>query len=227
MCYVLYTDLGGSMTEREPRTVRVDPDVWDEFTSWVERCEGRTWGEIGRHLEIAMREHMDADRAARMEQKLDEVLDAVSEGEQTHTHRAETATDGSGKSCDTDDRYTAKNVAQADPPKTNAAVSKKIDYLTAVVDARAEQKLHREKFRDKEVQPIWDYADADRADALVEKTIERLGLKQHPKGLPLYVTPEEYDRLEAEFSDTAEREATKEVADTFDALEAAEVDGDD
>lgn len=219
------------MTEREPRTVRVDPDVWDEFTEWVERCEGRTWGEIGRHLEIAMREHMDADRAARMEQKLDEVLAAVSEGEQTHTHRAETATDGSGNTCDTGERYTAENVAQASPPKTNAAVSKKVDYLTAVVEARVEQKLHREKFRDKEIQPIWDYADTDRADDLVKKTIDRLGLKQHPKGLPLYVTPDEYDRLEAEFSETAEQAAATDADTELDALEnarpAAEVDADD
>ena len=219
------------MTDREPRTVRVDPDVWDEFTSWVERCEGRTWGEIGRHLEIAMREHMDADRAARMEEKLDEVLAAVSEGEQTHTHRKETATDGSGNTCDTDDRYTAENVAQAEPPKTNAAVSRKVDYLSAVVEARAEQKLHREKFRETEVQPIWDYADEDRADALVEKTITRLGLKQHPKGLPLYVTPDEYEQIEAEINSNAEENAETAVEAEIEALDharpAVEVDGDD
>lgn len=215
------------MTDREPRTVRVDPDIWDNFTEFVERCEGRTWGEIGRHLEIAMREHMDADRAARMEEKLDEVLAAVSDGEQTHTHRGEPATDGSGNTCDTDDRYTAENVAQASPPKTNAAVSQKVDYLTAVVEARAEQKLHREKFVEEEVQPVWDYADSDRADALVEKVIDRLGLKQHPKGLPLYMTPADYKIIEQEI----EGDTTDAVDEELDALAnarpAAEVDADD
>jgi hypothetical protein len=186
------------MTDRQPRTVRVDPDVWDEFTAWVEQCEGRTWGEIGRHLEIAMREHMDADRAARMEEKLDEVLAAVSEGDETHTHRETAVTDGSGNTCDADEDYTAENVAQAEPPKTNAPIAQKIDYLTAVVAKRHDKSLHKQKFIDTEIQPVWDYADKDRATALAEKTIERAGFKQHPKADPLYVPKHRHEELKAE-----------------------------
>lgn len=220
MCYELYTNLGGTMTDREPRTVRVDPDVWDEFTAWVERCEGRTWGEIGRHLEIAMEEHMDADRAARMEEKLDEVLAAVSDGEETHTHRETAVTDGSGNTCDAGEDYTAENVAQATPPKTNAPIAQKIDYLTAVVAARHDKSLHKQKFIETEIQPVWDYADEDRATALVEKTIERAGFKQHPKADPLYVPEHRYDELHQEHKQQRKDAASSQL-DRMDAAKEA------
>jgi hypothetical protein len=102
-----------------------------------------------------------------------------------------------------------------------------VDYLTAVVEARTEQKIHREKFREKEVQPIWDYADTDRADALVEKTINRLGLKQHPKGLPLYMTPEDYEIAKQEIEGNQASAIDAELDALENAQRASEVDADD
>jgi len=81
------------MTQREPKTVRVDPDVWDAFVSWVVDTEGKKSGEIGRHVENALSEYIDHGRNARIEEKIDKVLAHVSDGSATHTHTASRASE--------------------------------------------------------------------------------------------------------------------------------------
>lgn len=75
------------MTEREPRTVRIDPDVWEAFVSQVIEWEGQKRGEIGRHAETALVEYIDNDRNARIEEKVDRVLDRLDDIDDTHTHK--------------------------------------------------------------------------------------------------------------------------------------------
>jgi hypothetical protein len=176
-------------------------------------------------IRAAVREYLDLDRGDRVERKLAELTDEVAdlralvEADQTHTPKMAGLSEVSAiTNGGRPDEYTAENVADADPPPTNASVTRKVEYLAALVENRAEKRLHRQKFRDKEVLSTWAYADEDRADALVEKTIAELGLKQHPAGNPLYVTPEEHDRLEAELNGNDESE----VAETFNAIENAE-----
>jgi len=65
--------------------VRVDPDVWDKFVSWVVETEGQKRGELGRHVENALEEYIDNDRNARIEEKVDKVLAHVSEEQPAHT----------------------------------------------------------------------------------------------------------------------------------------------
>ena len=79
------------MSQREPRTVRVDPDVWDEFVSWVVDTEGQKSGELGRHVENALKEYIDHGREARIEAKVDQLCDALLQSDAAHTHTPDTA----------------------------------------------------------------------------------------------------------------------------------------
>lgn len=81
------------MTEREPRTVRVDPDVWDRFVAQVQEWEGQKHGEIGRHAENALEEYIDQDRLARVEEKLDTLVAHVNQENRTHTRTTEQASE--------------------------------------------------------------------------------------------------------------------------------------
>jgi len=75
------------VSDREPHSVRIDPDVYSEFVEWVEDKEGQKRHYIGQHVENALREYIDTDRNARIEQKVDQVLAHVSEQPTTHTHK--------------------------------------------------------------------------------------------------------------------------------------------
>lgn len=81
------------MPQREPRTVRVDPDVWTAFTEWVTEHEGQKRGELGRHVENALNEYTDNDRYSRVEEKLDRVLGHVSQDMTAHTHTGMSASE--------------------------------------------------------------------------------------------------------------------------------------
>jgi predicted transcriptional regulator len=74
------------MSDREARTVRVDPDVWATFIDQIDEWDGENPGHVGYHVEQALSEYVDRDRYARVEDKLDRVLAHVSDGGGTHTH---------------------------------------------------------------------------------------------------------------------------------------------
>lgn len=199
--------------ERDNRAVTY---LTDEEVSKLKETSNEVGKSQSTLLREAVREYLDLDRGDRVERQLAQLTDEVAdlrtalEADQTHTHSngglssVSHATDGGIE-------YTAENVDEVSPPKTNAAVTKKVDYLAAKVRARKEQRLHREKFRELEVKKVWDYADDDRADALVQKTIDRLGFKQHPQGLPLYMDADEYDLIEQELEQDAEAAADAEL----------------
>lgn len=82
------------MSDRSPHTVRCDDELWSQFVEWIEDKEGQKHGEIGRHVEYALKEYIDADRAHRveenqeeMQEQLDEVLALLSDSDSTHTHK--------------------------------------------------------------------------------------------------------------------------------------------
>lgn len=79
------------MSSREPRTVRVDTDVWENFGQFVIETKGQKHGHMGQLVERALVEYMDNDRTARVEEKVDanaEKLDTLlSELDGTHTHK--------------------------------------------------------------------------------------------------------------------------------------------
>lgn len=81
------------MSDREPRTIRVDPGVWSSFREQIDDWDGENPGHVGYHVEKALSEYIDNDRYARVEDKLDRVLAYVSDGGGSHTH---TTTGGSG-----------------------------------------------------------------------------------------------------------------------------------
>lgn len=85
------------MSDRSPHSVRVDDDVWTAFVEWVEDVEGQKHGEIGRHVETALKEYMNEDRQARLErnqheiqEQLTDLATLLNEREGTHTHKAKT-----------------------------------------------------------------------------------------------------------------------------------------
>jgi hypothetical protein len=73
--------------DREPHSIRLDPDLYSEFVGWVEDTEGKKRGEIGRHVENALKEYIDHGREARIEEKVDQVLARLDEQPVTHTHK--------------------------------------------------------------------------------------------------------------------------------------------
>jgi len=75
------------MPEREPRSVRIDPDVYHNFVEWVEETEGTKRGEIGPHVENALNEYINHGQTARIEEKVDRILAHVSEQPAAHTHK--------------------------------------------------------------------------------------------------------------------------------------------
>ena len=81
------------MGDRKTLSVKVDEDVADNFRDFVHEKKGKIRGELGREVENAMREYMDRDRFARVEENqaethelLNSVLGALSENSTTHTH---------------------------------------------------------------------------------------------------------------------------------------------
>lgn len=82
-----------AVPDREPWTVRVDPEVRAAWREQIDEWDGENAGHVGYHLEQAMKEYIDTDRYSRIEDKLDNVLAHVSEGGGTHTH---TTASGSG-----------------------------------------------------------------------------------------------------------------------------------
>jgi hypothetical protein len=74
------------MSDRELRSVRVDPDVWSEFREQIDEWDGENPGHVGYHVEQALQEYIDTDRYARIEDKVDSVLAHVSDGGGAHTH---------------------------------------------------------------------------------------------------------------------------------------------
>jgi predicted transcriptional regulator len=200
------------------RNNRVVSYLNDDEKSKLKQWANETGESQSTLVRKAIREYLDLDRGDRVERQLAELTDEMEdlrrlvERQQTHTHpspglsNAEAATDGGGPS-----EYTAENVEAADPPPTNASVTRKVDYLVALVRAKDMTQLHRVKFREANVDGRWDYADSDRANALVQKTIDRLGYKQHPQIDPLYVPPEKHRELTAEARASAETAAENEL----------------
>lgn len=78
------------MSGREPRTVRVKPEVWSSFVEQVVEWEGQKSGELGRHVENALEEYIDHGRQARIEEKVDRILSQM-DGAHTHKHSEATA----------------------------------------------------------------------------------------------------------------------------------------
>jgi len=82
------------MSDRPKLNARVDKDVRDDFREFVKEKKGKVRGEFGRELERAMKEYMDRDRYARIEEeqaamndKLDAALAALAD-DGSHTHTA-------------------------------------------------------------------------------------------------------------------------------------------
>lgn len=81
------------MTDRVQTGARLDSDTYERFKQFTIRHKGQLRGELGRMMDNAMEEYMDNDRTARVEGKIDRVLDRLDEIDGTHTHKhSETAT---------------------------------------------------------------------------------------------------------------------------------------
>jgi len=91
--YISITSGVVGVVQREPWTMRVDPDVKVAFKEQVDDWDGENAGHYGYHVEQALKEYIDKDRYARVEDKLDTVLARVSGSGGSHTHAT---TAGSG-----------------------------------------------------------------------------------------------------------------------------------
>ena len=80
------------MSNRPKLNVRVDEEVISDFRDFVHDAHGKVRGKMGREVENALREYMDHDRYARIEEnqeqtkrQLDAVLSTLAEND-AHTH---------------------------------------------------------------------------------------------------------------------------------------------
>ena len=71
------------MAEKEVFTVKVDPEVADEFREFVVDKHGTTYGKLGDEVERALQEYMDRDRYARIEANLRKVMESLNVDEAT------------------------------------------------------------------------------------------------------------------------------------------------
>jgi hypothetical protein len=84
--YGLITSGVVAMPDRVPWTIRVDEETRARFKEQIDDWDGENPGHYGYHVEQAMKEYMDRDRYARIEDKLDSVLGHVSDGGGSRTH---------------------------------------------------------------------------------------------------------------------------------------------
>ena len=71
------------IARKEVFTVKVDPEVADEFREFVVDKHGTTYGKLGDEVERALQEYMDRDRFARIEANLWKVMESLNVEEAT------------------------------------------------------------------------------------------------------------------------------------------------
>lgn len=82
---------GRDVPERVSVHVKVDRDVWERFQSFVIETHGQKYGNLGREAENALKEYMDRDRFARVEDRLDDIDARLADIADAHAHtRTET-----------------------------------------------------------------------------------------------------------------------------------------
>lgn len=74
------------MSNRSPKTIRCDDEVWSEFESFVEEAEDSKRGAKPKHLEKALQQYMGNDQLSRIEGKVDELLGDSRNEQTTHAH---------------------------------------------------------------------------------------------------------------------------------------------
>lgn len=67
------------MTNRSPKTIRCDDDLWEDFEKYAKDAEDGSRGAKPKHLENALREYLDKDRLGRVEDKVDALPDEIAE----------------------------------------------------------------------------------------------------------------------------------------------------
>lgn len=94
------------MTDRVQPGGRIDPEIKEEFKQFVEETTGGNRGDYSRLLERALVEYMDNDRGARIESKVDEVLDKLDEVESSPPPSSEQSLERERQSTTTSNRST-------------------------------------------------------------------------------------------------------------------------
>ena len=149
------------MPEREARTVRVDPDVWATFREQIDEWDGENPGHVGYHVEQALKEYVDTDRYARIEDKVDRVLAHVSDGGDSHTHKQTRASNTVEKA-----REIYRRIAD-----NHGLVVKDNDVVRAIEDIAGADDRTVNKYK----------------DILKRRTL----LFEHPAGSPVWTTDRE------------------------------------
>lgn len=89
------------MTDRERIVGRIDPEIKKRFQEFVEETTGGNQGDQSRLMERALEEYMDNDRGARIESKVDDVIDKLDEFEEPPSPRSEESSERERQSATT------------------------------------------------------------------------------------------------------------------------------
>lgn len=137
------------MTDRETRSVRIDPEIWRKFVDWVVDKEGKKHSEVGRHVENAIIEYIDHGRDARIEEKVDAILATLDSAETTHTHTEFAASDTVEK---------ARNVIER-IRNNHGSIIKDDDVTRAIEDMAGADPRTVQKYKDilKRRELLWEH----------------------------------------------------------------------
>jgi hypothetical protein len=186
-----------SVADREPRTVRVDPDLWAQFREQIAEWDDGTGGHVGQHVENALSEYIDHDRYARVEEKLDEVLAHVSDSGGAHTHTTQAASETVEKARDIHRRLAENH----DTVIRGADVERAIEDM-AGADPRTIEKYEQVMMKrgllyahPDDDAPVWTTDTAEWARWAEQKVQMNPTFEVHDAVAPYSMTPEEYDDL--------------------------------
>jgi hypothetical protein len=219
--------------------VRIDEDLWEAFTAWVDDKHGRTHGTTGNELEHALREYMDSDDSGAVERIEDDIAsinrntaDLVKRIDRLERQAEGVEADGGGATLSTADTHThtsrTADVQQdTDKPSGKASTAKKAAWVWNEKVPETPIVISPNAFV-KWVDDAWGFGDRAR-DRLLRQVFDEyhaLGVKAERSSTWQVVVAETEaardDKIEDQFEDAAfvlqDDGEHVEGSDVFDAL---------
>lgn len=204
--------------------VRIDEDLWEAFTEWVEATHGRTHGTTGNELEHALREYMNSDEDGAVDRIEDDIAsinantaDLIKRIDRLEREADGVDADGGAATLSNDDSTHIDTDDQDDKPHPKATVDEKVEWLIAeVFDDRESGAYVRADLIDK-VRKHYSLSD-DAVERMADAMLTKVGAKDTPQDNTLLAWGERLDC----FREQAREEARKEAEDDFDDLDDAE-----
>lgn len=180
---------------------RVDEQTYERFREWVRSQHGSVRNHLGKELEIAMKERMNAENGA------DQITRIENDVATVKAMLAEAESDG-GATLPTPDTDSDTRPRQTEKPSANQPVSDKVDYLITVLMDDPAMSMDKGGIATKAlrntIKDEYGFKD-ETVDDIQENILNRLDAVQHPKYDAQYIwgerIPEVRDEIQENVSD--------------------------